>query len=42
MVDGLIFLQQPSALQDPEVLLRLFHFMAHARTEAQRDHGVPH
>jgi len=29
VVDGLIFLQQPSALQDPEVLLRLFHFMAH-------------
>ncbi len=26
VVDGLIFLQQPSALQDPEVLLRLFHF----------------
>jgi [protein-PII] uridylyltransferase len=29
VVDGLIFLQQPSALHDPEVLLRLFHFMAH-------------
>jgi [protein-PII] uridylyltransferase len=29
VVDGLIFLQQPSALQDPEMLLRLFHFMAH-------------
>src|SRR5450755_64219 len=29
VVDGLIFLQQPSALQDPEVLLRMFHFMAH-------------
>lgn len=29
VVDGLIFLQQPFALQDPEVLLRLFHFMAH-------------
>ena len=28
VVDGLIFLQQPSALQDPEMLLRLFHFMA--------------
>jgi len=28
VVDGLIFLQQPSALHDPEVLLRLFHFMA--------------
>jgi [protein-PII] uridylyltransferase len=29
VVDGLIFLQQPSAMQDPEILLRLFHFMAH-------------
>ena len=29
VVEGLIFLQQPSALQDPEMLLRLFHFMAH-------------
>jgi len=28
VVDGLIFLQEPSALQDPEVLLRMFHFMA--------------
>src|SRR6266446_6259247 len=28
VVDGLIFLQQASALQDPEILLRLFHFMA--------------
>jgi [protein-PII] uridylyltransferase len=28
VVDGLIFLQQPSSLQDSEVLLRLFHFMA--------------
>ncbi|MGB9196912.1 MAG: [protein-PII] uridylyltransferase [Terriglobales bacterium] len=28
VVDGLIFLQQPSALQDPEKLLSLFHFMA--------------
>ena len=28
VVDGLIYLQQPSALQDPEMLLRLFHFMA--------------
>ncbi len=28
VVDGLIFLQQSSSLQDPEVLLRLFHFMA--------------
>jgi [protein-PII] uridylyltransferase len=29
VVDGLIFLQQPSAMEDPEILLRLFHFMAH-------------
>ena len=29
VVHGLIFLQQPASLQDPEVLLRLFHFMAH-------------
>ena len=28
VVDGLIFLQQPSSLHDPEALLRLFHFMA--------------
>ncbi len=28
VVDGLIFLQQSSSLKDPEVLLRLFHFMA--------------
>ena len=29
VVDGLVFLQQPSALHDPEMLLRLFHFVAH-------------
>ena len=29
VVDGLVFLRQTSALQDPEVLLRLFHFVAH-------------
>jgi len=29
VVDGLIYLQTPSSLQDPEILLRLFHFMAH-------------
>jgi [protein-PII] uridylyltransferase len=29
VVDGLIFLQQPTSLHDPEMLLRLFHFMAH-------------
>src|SRR6266478_825461 len=28
VVDGLIFLQQPAELRDPEMLLRLFHFMA--------------
>jgi [protein-PII] uridylyltransferase len=28
VVDGLIFLQQPAVLQDPEKLLGLFHFMA--------------
>ena len=29
VVHGFVFLQQSSSLQDPEVLLRLFHFMAH-------------
>ena len=29
VVDGLIFLQQPAAIQDPQVLLRMFDFMAH-------------
>ena len=29
VVDGLIFLQQPTALQDPAVLLQMFDFMAH-------------
>jgi [protein-PII] uridylyltransferase len=29
VVDGLVFLRQSSALQNPEVLLRLFHFVAH-------------
>jgi [protein-PII] uridylyltransferase len=28
VVDGLVFLQQPGGLRDPEMLLRLFHFMA--------------
>lgn len=47
VVDGLIFLQQPSALQDPEVLLRLFHFMAHhglklsATTEYRIEQSLP-
>ncbi len=47
VVDGLIFLQQPSALQDPEVLLRMFHFMAHhglklsATTEYRIEQALP-
>jgi [protein-PII] uridylyltransferase len=47
VVDGLIFLQQPSSLQDPEVLLRLFHFMAHhglklsATTETRIEQALP-
>jgi [protein-PII] uridylyltransferase len=47
VVDGLIFLQQPTALQDPEVLLRLFHFMAHhglklsATTEFRIEQALP-
>jgi len=47
VVDGLIFLQQPSALQDPEVLLRMFHFMAHhglklsATTEYRVEQALP-
>ena len=28
VVDGLVFLQQPDALEDPEMLLKLFHFIA--------------
>ena len=47
VVDGLIFLQQPSSLQDPEVLLRLFHFMAlhglklSATTEYRIEQALP-
>jgi [protein-PII] uridylyltransferase len=47
VVDGLIFLQQPSALQDPEMLLRLFHFMAlhglklSATTEYRIEQALP-
>src|SRR5215472_7945290 len=47
VVDGLIFLQQPSSLEDPEVLLRLFHFMAHhglklsATTEYRIEQALP-
>jgi len=29
VVDGLIFLQQPSSLRDPQTMLRMFDFMAH-------------
>ena len=29
VVEGLVFLRQSSSLQDPEMLLRLFHFVAH-------------
>jgi len=47
VVDGLIFLQQPSSLHDPEVLLRMFHFMAHhglklsATTEYRIEQALP-
>ena len=47
VVDGLIFLQQASALEDPEVLLRLFHFMAlhglklSANTEYRIEQALP-
>lgn len=29
VIDGLIYLQQPSSVQDPETLMRMFQFMAH-------------
>jgi [protein-PII] uridylyltransferase len=47
VVDGLIFLQQPSSLQDPEIFLRMFHFMAHhglklsATTEYKIERALP-
>ena len=47
VVDGMIFLQQSSSLQDPETLLRLFHFMAHhglklsATTEHRIEQALP-
>ena len=47
VVDGLIFLQQSSSLEDPEMLLRLFHFMAHhglklsATTEQRIEQALP-
>src|SRR5580693_3213042 len=41
-VDGLIFLQQSSSLRDPEMLLRLFHFMAHhgLKLSATTEHRI--
>jgi [protein-PII] uridylyltransferase len=41
-VDGLIFLQQSSSLRDPEMLLRLFHFVAHhgLRLSATTEHRI--
>jgi [protein-PII] uridylyltransferase len=47
VVDGLIFLQPSSSLQDPELLLRLFHFMAQrglklsASTEHRIEQSLP-
>jgi len=47
VVDGMIFLQQSSSLQDPEMLLRLFHFMAEhglklsATTEHRIEQALP-
>jgi len=47
VVDGMIFLQQSSSLRDPEMLLRLFHFMAHhglklsATTEQRIEQELP-
>jgi [protein-PII] uridylyltransferase len=42
VVDGLIFLQQSSSLNDPEALLRLFHFMAEhgLRLSATTEHRI--
>jgi [protein-PII] uridylyltransferase len=42
VVDGLIFLQQSSSLRDPEMLLRLFHFVAHhgLRLSATTEHRI--
>ena len=47
VVDGMIFLQQSSSLRDPEMLLRLFYFMAHhglklsATTENRIEQELP-
>ncbi|MGC2790396.1 MAG: HD domain-containing protein, partial [Candidatus Sulfotelmatobacter sp.] len=42
VVDGLIFLQHSSSLRDPEMLLRLFHFMAHhgLKLSATTEHKI--
>jgi len=42
VVDGMIFLQQSSSLRDSEMLLRLFHFMAHhgLRLSATTEHRI--
>jgi [protein-PII] uridylyltransferase len=42
VVDGMIFLQQSSSLRDPEMLLRLFHFMEHhgLKLSATTEHRI--
>jgi [protein-PII] uridylyltransferase len=42
VVDGMIFLQQSASLRDPEMLLHLFHFMAHhgLRLSATTQHRI--
>jgi len=47
VVDGFIYLRQPSALQDHDLLLRMFHFLARhglklsATTEQRIEHVLP-
>jgi [protein-PII] uridylyltransferase len=47
VVHGMVFLQQPASVQDSEVLLRLFHFIAHhglklsTNTEQRIDQALP-
>ncbi len=47
VVDGLIYLQQPSAIRDPELLFRIFSFAAHhglklaMSTESRIEHVLP-
>ncbi len=47
VVDGLVFLQQPSAVRDPDLLFRIFSFAAHhglklaMSTESRVQHVVP-